>query len=166
MVVVDKEGIKITAFKVNHSPADPAVGYRVDYKGRSLVVSGDTVPCRSLEKQSQGVDVLFHEAQQPALIKMLHDQAGLSSSPSLAKITADIPGYHTSPEDAAKVASEAGVKHLVLYHILPPIPPMFNHMFLGNAAKYYKGPLTVGVDGLLISLPVNSNQINIKQILK
>jgi ribonuclease Z len=159
IVVVDKEGVKITAFKVNHSPAYPAVGYRVDYKGRSLVISGDTVPCQSLKKQAQGVDVLFHEAQQPALIKMIHDQAGLSSSPSLAKITADIPGYHTSPEDAAKIAREANVKHLVLYHILPPIPPMFNSMFLGDAAKYYKGPLTVGVDGLLISLPVNSNDI-------
>ncbi len=159
MVVVDKDGARIIAFKVNHSPAYPAVGYRVDYKGRSLVISGDTVPCQSLKKQAQGVDVLLHEAQQPVLIKMLHDQAGLSSSPALAKITADIPGYHTSPEDAAKIAGEASVKHLVLYHILPPIPPVFNHMFLGDAAKYYKGPITVGVDGLLISLPVNSKDI-------
>ncbi|HNZ10411.1 MAG TPA: MBL fold metallo-hydrolase [Smithellaceae bacterium] len=159
IVVVYKEGVKITAFKVNHYPAYPAVGYRVDYKGRSLVISGDTVPCQSLKKQAQGVDVLFHEAQQPALIKMIHDQAGLSSSPSLAKITADIPGYHTSPENAAKIANETNVKQLVLYHILPPIPPVFNHMFLGDAAKYYKGPITVGVDGLLISLPVNSKDI-------
>ena len=166
VVVVDKDGLKITAFKVNHSPAYPAVGYRVDYKGRSLVISGDTVPCQSLKKQSQGVDVLFHEAQQPSLIKMIHDQAGLSTNPSLAKITADIPGYHTSPEDAAKISEAAGVKHLVLYHILPPVPPVLNNMFLGDAAKYYNGPITVGVDGLLISLPVNSNKISIKQILK
>jgi len=166
VVVVDKDGLKITAFKVNHSPAYPAVGYRVDYKGRSLVISGDTVPCQSLKNQSQGVDVLFHEAQQPSLIKMIHDQAGLSTNPSLAKITADIPGYHTSPEDAAKIARVAGVKHLVLYHILPPVPPLLNNMFLGDAAKYYNGPITVGVDGLLISLPANSDKISIKQILK
>jgi len=166
LIVVDKEGIKITAFKVNHFPAYPAVGYRVDYKGRSLVVSGDTVPCRSLKKQSQGVDVLFHEAQQPAMIKMVHDQAGLSPNPSLAKITADIPSYHTSPEDAAKTANEAGVKHLVLYHILPPLPPVLHSMFLGDSEKYYNGPITVGVDGLLISLPANSAKISIKQILK
>jgi ribonuclease Z len=166
VVVVNKEGVKITAFKVNHYPAYPAVGYRVDYKGRSLVVSGDTLPCQSLKKQSQGVDVLFHEAQQPSLIKMIHAQAGLSPSPSLAKITADIPGYHTAPEDAAKIAGEASVKHLVLYHILPPLPPVLNNMFLGNAAKYYNGPITVGVDGLLISLPANSDKISIKQVLK
>jgi ribonuclease Z len=166
VVVVDKDGVKITAFKVNHSPAYPAVGYRVDYKGRSLVVSGDTVPCQSLKKKSKGVDVLFHEAQQPTLIKMINDQAGLSPNPSLAKITADIPGYHTSPEDAAKIASEAGVKHLVLYHILPPLPPILKNMFLGDAAKYYDRPITVAVDGILISLPANSDKISINRILK
>lgn len=165
-MVVDKEGVKITAFKVNHSPAYPAVGYRVDYKGRSLVVSGDTVPCQSLKEQSREADLLIHEAQQPAMIKMIHDQAGLSPNPSLVKITADIPGYHTSPEDAAKIAREAGVKHLVLYHILPPLPPLLNNMFLGDAAEYYKGPITVGEDGLLFSLPANSDKISIKQTVK
>ena len=58
------------------------------------------------------------------------------------------------------------VKHLVIYHILPPLPPLLNSMFLGNAAKYYQGPITVGIDGLLISLPANSDKISIKQILK
>jgi len=166
VVIVDKDGVRITAFKVNHAPVYPAVGYRFDYKGRSLVISGDTVPCQSLKKQSMGVDVLFHEALQPSVIKMIHDQAGLSPNPSLFKITADISSYHTSPEDAAKIAKEAGVKHLVFFHILPPLPPLLNSMFLGDAAKYYKGPITVGVDGLLISLPANSDKISIKQILK
>jgi ribonuclease Z len=100
------------------------------------------------------------------MIKMVHDQAGLSPNPSLAKITADIPSYHTSPEDAAKTANEAGVKHLVLYHILPPLPPVLNSMFLGDSEKYYNGPITVAIDGLLISLPANSAKISIKQILK
>jgi len=165
-VVVDDGGLKITAFKVDHAPVNPAVGYRFDYKGRSLVISGDTVPCDSLKKQSQGVDVLFHEALQPAMIKMIHDQAGLSPSPSISKIMADIPGYHTSPEDAARIAQGAGVKRLVLYHILPPLPPLLNSMFLGDAAKYYIGPITLGTDGLLFSLPANSDKISVRQLLK
>jgi len=165
-VLVDKGGVKITAFKVNHPPVYPAVGYRFDYKGRSLVVSGDTMPCPSLKKQSQGVDVLLHEAQQPSMIKMIHDQTGLSPNPSLAKITADIPRYHTTPEEAAKIAGEAGVKHLVIYHILPPLPRVLNQMFLGDAAKYYNGPITLAEDGLLISLPANSDKISLKQVLK
>lgn len=166
VVLVDEGGLKITAFNVNHSPVYPAVGYRFDYKGRSLVVSGDTAPCPSLKKQSQGVDVLFHEALQPSMIKMIHDQAGLSTNPSLVKITADISSYHTAPEEAAKIAHDAGVRHLVLYHILPPLPPLLKNMFLGDAAQYFSGPITLAVDGLLISLPANSDKIGIRQILK
>jgi ribonuclease Z len=166
VVVIDEDGVKVTAFKVNHTPVFPAVGYRFDYRGRSLVISGDTSPSDSLKNQSRGADVLFHEALQPSMIKIIHDQAGFSTSPSLAKITADIPGYHTSPEDAARIARGAGVKHLVLYHILPPLPPILNNMFLGDSANYYSGPITIGEDGLLISLPPNSDKTSISQVLK
>lgn len=166
-IVIDDGELKVTAFKVNHAPVSPAVGYRFDYKGRMLVISGDTVPCNSLKKQSQGADILLNEAMQKSTIKIIHDQAGLSPSPSLAKMTDDILNYHSSPEDAAKIASEAGVKHLVLYHITPPIPyPLLNNLFLGDAGKYFQGPVTIGEDGMLISLPANSNEINIRNIMK
>jgi len=165
-VVVDEDGVRITAFKVNHAPVYPAVGYRVDYRGRSLIISGDTEPCDSLIKQSMGVDVLLHEALQDSMVKLINEQSVLAPSPSTAKITADITSYHASPEDAAKIASEAGVKHLVLYHILPPLPPLLTGMFLGDSAKYYSGPITVGCDGMIISLPANSDKISIKQVLK
>jgi len=167
VVVVDDGGVKVTAFKVNHAPVSPAVGYRFDYKGRSLVISGDTVPCESLKKQSQGADILFQSALQPATVRLIHDQAGLSSMPSIAKITADIPGYHSSPEDAAKTAAEAGVKQLVLYHITPPIPyPLLNNIYLGDAGKYFKGLITIGEDGMLFSLPVNNDKIMVNKLLK
>jgi ribonuclease Z len=167
VVVIDDGGLKVTAFKVNHAPVAPAVGYRFDYKGRSLVISGDTVPCDSLRKQAKGVDVLLHEALQPAMVKTMHDQAWLSPSPSLAKMMEDIPGYHTSPEDAAKIAAGAGVKQLVLYHITPPIPhPLLTNMFLGDAGKYFSGPITIGEDGMLISLPAGSDKISIQKIMR
>jgi ribonuclease Z len=166
-VVVDDGALKITAFKVNHLPVSPAVGYRFDYKGRSLVISGDTVPTLSVKEQSKGVDVLVHDAMQVSMIKILHDLAGYSPSPSLAKIMADIPSYHTTPEEAAKIASEAGVKQLILYHISPPIPnPLLNSMFLGDAAKYYNGPITIGQDGMLVSMPAGNDKISIKNVLK
>ncbi len=167
VVVIDDGGLKVTAFKVNHAPVSPAVGYRFDYKGRSLVISGDTLPCESLTKQARGVDILFQSALQPATVKLIHDQAGLSSMPSIGKITADIPSYHSSPEDAAKTASGAGVKQLVLYHITPPIPnPLLNNMYLGDAGKYYKGPITIGEDGMLFSLPANSGKMSVSNLLK
>jgi ribonuclease Z len=167
VVVIEEGGLKVTAFKVKHAPVSPAVGYRFDYKGRSLVISGDTLPCESLTKQARGADILFQSALQPATVKLIHDQAGLSSVPSLAKITDDIPGYHSSPEDAAKTASEAGVKQLVLYHITPPIPnPLLNNIYLGDAGKYYKGPITIGEDGMLFTLPVNSGKMSVSNLLK
>lgn len=165
-VVVDKDGVKITAFKVDHHPVVPAVGYRFDYKERSLVISGDTVYSTSLRKHSKGADLLFHEALSPWMVKMIHEQANLYPFPSLQEVTSVIPSYHSSPEDAAKIAGEAGVGRLVLYHIIPPLPsPLLNSLFLGDAKKYYKGPITMGVDGMLFSLPSNNREIKQKKIL-
>jgi ribonuclease Z len=167
VVVIDKGALKVTAFKVNHAPVSPAVGYRFDYKGRTLVISGDTAPCDSVRKQSQGVDVLIHEALQKSMIKLIHDQAGLSPSPSAAKMTDDIPDYHCSPEDAAKIAGEAGVRQLVFYHVIPPIAhPVLAMMFLGDTAKYFQGQVTIGEDGMLISLPAGSRDISIRKIIQ
>ncbi len=166
-VVFDRDGVKITAFKVDHRPVVPAVGYRFDYKGRSLAISGDTVYSESLLEHAKGVDVLFHEALNAAMVGMMNDNAGLTGSPSLQKITHDIPGYHSTPEDAARIAAGAGVKHLIYYHIIPPLPsPIMKNLFLGDAKNYYKGPITMGEDGLMVFLPANLSRIGIKNVLK
>ncbi len=166
VIVLDQDGIKITAFKVDHRPVAPAVGYRFDYRGRSLVISGDTVPCPSLVKHSRNADLLLHEAMQASIVKMIGDEYRASSNAALAKIMSDIPQYHTSVEDAAKIAAEARVKHLALYHILPALPSSFvlHRAFLGDSKKYYAGPVTIGVDGMLISLPAGSNDIKVKKL--
>jgi len=167
MVVFDRDGVKITAFKVDHRPVEPAVGYRFDYKGRSAVLSGDTVYSESLLEHSKGVDVLLHEALNASMVRMMNENAGLIKSPSLEKVTHDIPSYHTTPEEAARIASAAGVKHLIYYHIIPPLPsPVLHGLFIGDAGKYYSGPITVGEDGMLVSLPANSRHIEIKNILR
>lgn len=60
-VVFDDQGVKVTAFLVEHGLVKPAFGYRVDYRGRSVVLSGDTRASENLILFSQGVDVLIHE---------------------------------------------------------------------------------------------------------
>ncbi len=165
--VVDEDGVRITAFKVDHRPVVPAVGYRFDYKGRSLVISGDTVYSPSLLEHSRGADLLFHEALNNEIVGLIKDNAELSASPSLKKIAHDIPSYHSTPEDAAKIANLAEVKHLVYYHVIPPLPnAIVKYMFLGEAKSYYKGPITLGEDGMLISLPADSDRIEIKNALR
>jgi ribonuclease Z len=165
-LIIDDGYVKITAFLVDHRPVEPAVGYRFDYKGRSLVVSGDTLPCDSLRRQAAGVDLLLHEALQPKMVQTLGNAVRMSDRAGAAKITEDIPYYHTFPEEAARIARETGAKHLVLCHIIPPLPvAALNAAFVGDAKRYYNGPITIGVDGMLFSMPSGNKEIHKKWLL-
>jgi ribonuclease Z len=167
VVVFYRDGVQITAFAVDHRPVLPAVGYRFDYEGRSVVISGDTAYSESLLKHAKGADVLFHEALNRAMVQLMNENAGRTGSPSLEKITHDIPSYHSTPEDAARIAHAAHVKHLVYYHIVPPLrSKIFNKSFLGDARNHYNGPITVGEDGTLFFLPANSKRIEIRNVLR
>jgi ribonuclease Z len=164
-VVLTQDGLTITAFAVNHAPVFPAAGYRFDYRGRSVVISGDTAPSPTLAKYAQGADVLFHEGLQPVLVSMVHDAVARANRPKAAKILADIPGYHTSPEDAARIAQQAGVKYLVFYHTIPALPLQYlNTAFLGDAPKIFKGPITVGRDGTMVSLAAGITSISLREL--
>jgi ribonuclease Z len=166
LVVLQQDGLTITAFAVAHGPVFPAVGYRFDYRGRSVVLSGDTAPSATLAKFSRGVDVLFHEGLQTTMVSVLHDAAVRHNRPSMARITADIPSYHTTPEDAARIAQQAGVKYLMFYHTIPPLPVAYlNATFLGDAPKIFKGPITVGRDGTLVSLIAGSTKVTVRELL-
>jgi ribonuclease Z len=156
----------VTAFLVDHRPVEPALGFRFDYKGRSAVVSGDTLPTESLRRQAEGVDLLLHEAMQPEMLRIMNKAGIASGRDVIAKVSSDILTYHTFPEEAARIARDADVRHLVLFHIIPPMPvAIFHSAFLGNSRKYYQGPITIGMDGMLFSLPPNSTDIKKKWIL-
>ena len=167
VVIIAVDDLKVTAFLVDHRPVEPAVGYRFDYRGRSLVISGDTLPCESLRHQARGVDLLMHEALQPTMVRALSNLNMNHGRTNIARITSDISAYHTFPEEAARIAAEAGVQHLVFYHIIPPLPvAVANATFLGDAKKYFKGPITVGEDGMLFSMPSESRAIHKKWLLR
>ncbi len=161
-VVWEAEGLVVRAFAVDHTPASPAVGYRFDYKGRSVVVSGDTKKSANLEAQATGVDLLVHEALSPELVGRLNAAAAAAGRVNLAKITADIPDYHTSPVEAAEVAEAAGVHHLLFYHIVPPLPLSgLEQVFLDGVSEVYGGGVTLGRDGTLISLEQGGDRVAI-----
>ena len=159
-VVWNRDGLRVTAFPVDHRPVSPAVGYRFDYKGRSVVISGDTVQSRSLEQAARGADLLVHEALQPRMVASLTRSLDAAGRKNTAQITRDILNYHATPEQAAESASRAGVKHLVLTHLVPPMPSsIFYPAFLGDAGDRFDGPITVGEDGMLFTLPAGSGDI-------
>lgn len=165
-IILEEGGLKVTAFNVNHAPIAPAVGYRFEYGGRSVVISGDTAPSQSVLEQARGVDVLVHEALQDKVIEMFEAAATRNDRPARAKIMHDIPDYHTSPEQAAEIAAEAGVDYLLLYHLVPPLPAFFNKAFLGDAGNHYDGPIKIGTDGFMLSLPSGSDEIVERELLR
>jgi ribonuclease Z len=165
-VVFDDEGVKVTAFRVDHRPVEPAVGYRFDYKGRSVVISGDTGKSASLVAAAKGTDLLVHEALQPEMVKAMTAALDAKGLRNTAKITRDILDYHASPEQAADAAKVAGVKQLVLSHIVPPLPSAFFYpAFLRGAKDHFDGEIIVGEDGMLFSLPAAGKAIDQRDLL-
>lgn len=158
-VVHDADGLRITAFLVNHAPVAPAVGYRFDYLGRSVVVSGDTAKSDRVAQAAKGADVLVHEAQANHIVKVLQE-AATETRPRAAKILADIPSYHTSPVEAAEIANAAGVKLLVMTHLTPPPPNgVVERMFVRGVEPVREHGWVLADDGMLITLPEGSEKI-------
>lgn len=157
--VYDEDGLKIQMLSVGHLPIDPAAAYLFSYKGRTILVSGDTVKSANLQHFAKGVDILVHEALSPQLLGLMHDAASAAGNEVMAKVTIDIPDYHASPVEAAEIARDAGVGELVYYHIVPPL------IFPGAEAAWLEGVdevfenYTLSQDGTSFTLPPNSKDI-------
>lgn len=161
VLLIDEPDLKVWAFPVEHHPAEASVGYLFVYKGRRLVVSGDTSPSKRLEASAKGADVLVHEGLAVNLVARQRQAALKGGKANYAKILADIPSYHTTPEQAAAIAERAGVKTLLFYHEIPALPvKALNEPFLGESRRIYKGPIQVGRDGDFISLPAGTTEIH------
>jgi ribonuclease Z len=153
IVLRDEGGLRILAFRVDHAPTD-AVGYRIEYGGRSIVVSGDTSRSNSLTLAAQGADLLVHEAISPRLDRIMHDASNAAGRENVGEIFTDILDYHTTPQDAGRVAHEAGVGALAITHFLPQTPiPGLASTFMRDARRTYSGPVWAMRDGDVISLP-------------
>ena len=165
VLVYAANGLRVTAFRVDHGPVDPAVGYRFDYKGRSVVVSGDTTASPALVAASRGVDLLVHEGLQPRLVKLTTAALERRGIANTAQITRDILSYHASPEVVATEAQRAGVRMLVFSHVIPQLPSRLMYpAFLGDARRLYAGPIIVGEDGMMFSLAAGSKEIGFRRL--
>ncbi len=163
--VLDEDGVVVTAFAVAHDPVKPAFGYRFDYGGRSVVISGDTRPCPNLVTQAHGADVLVHEAQANSMVKIMQDAAAAAGESRIAKILGDIPSYHTGPADAAREAVAAGVRLLVFTHFTPPPDnPLLVRMFQRDVNSAPPRGLVFGTDGTLIVLPKGSDAVEVTRL--
>jgi len=157
--VFEGDGLLVEALRVDHEPVSPAVGYLFRYAGRSVLISGDTAQSDNITRFAEGVDLLVHEALSPELVGMMEATAKEVGNPILAKIMFDVPDYHASPREAAETARDAGVGHLLYYHVVPPIiVPGQEALWLNGAGDIFPD-YTVGYDGVSFSLPANSTEI-------
>lgn len=140
-VVYERDGVKVTAFLVDHGEIKPAYGYRVDYAGHSVTMSGDTRPNDNLVKFAQGTDVLIHEVID---VDDYQNSGSLDTSEQSKKII----GHHTTAEQAGVIFSRVKPKLAVYSHIVPPdVPNVIPH-----TRKTYSGPLVVGEDLMTIEI--------------
>jgi ribonuclease Z len=166
VTLIDTDGLQVRAVAVDHDPAAPAVAYRFDYGGRSLVISGDLAVPRSpgFADLARGADLLIVEALQPRLLAHITDTARARDLPDLATITTDILDYHTTPEEAADAAAAAGAQALVLTHIVPAVPAQIvEPAFLGEARARFDGLLKVARDGDAVLLPAGTQDVEVRQ---
>lgn len=149
-VIFDQDGLKITAFDVEHMPIDletrerldfrgETFGFRVDYKGRSVLFSGDTRPSENIVKHGQGLDVLIHEVQVPS--------PGSSKEAELANVSLSV---HSTPEQAGGIFARTKPRMAIYSHIIPPGATAQD--LIAATRPVYDGPLTVAHDLMMITI--------------
>jgi ribonuclease BN (tRNA processing enzyme) len=138
-LVLRSAGITVTCALVDHYSVKPAFAYRFDTPGRSIVISGDTAYSEKLVALARGADLLIHEAIYPPAI----DRLAKADQPQLRD---HLIRSHTTPEQAGRVAARAGVKKLVLSHLVPASPDVTDEMWLSEVRKSFAGEAVVGRD--------------------
>jgi ribonuclease BN (tRNA processing enzyme) len=136
--------VTVTTTLVDHPPVVPALAFRFDCPDRSIVFSGDTTRCDNLIELAKGADLLVHEALWVPAVDRL-----VARVPNAATLKKHIIDSHTSVEDAGRVAAAAGVKTLVLSHLVPADDPAITEqMWIDAARPYFKGEIVVAHDGM------------------
>jgi len=143
-LVMQDERVKVTAALVEHPPLVPAFGFRFDCPDRSIVFSGDTNKSDNLIRLARGADVLVHEALYlPAVDRLV------ARVPQAATLKKHLIDSHTSAEDVGRVAAAAGVKTLVISHLVPADDPLVtDQMWIDAARPHFAGEILVARDGL------------------
>ncbi|MGV0835176.1 ribonuclease Z [Mycolicibacterium thermoresistibile] len=128
-------GVQIRVAPTDHRPVTPTIGFRIEHAGASVVLAGDTVPCRTLDDLAAGAGALVHTVIRKELIAQLPQQR-----------VREICDYHSSPEEAGATAARAGVGILILTHYLPAIQPGQEEQWRALAAKTFDRQIEVGDD--------------------
>ena len=157
----DTPGLEILPFVVDHYPVNSAYGFKIKYKGRTLVISGDTINDGSVQKYSKDADLLIHSAISIDIVERMRRVAPI---PQMDKILFDIQDYHTTIKEAGEIARDANVKHLLVYHSIPtPRNKIMEDVFFRPLDGVFD-EYTLSDDGTRVVMPVGTDEIIIDQI--
>ncbi|WP_322419275.1 MBL fold metallo-hydrolase [Mesorhizobium huakuii] len=146
--VLDQRGLKVTALRVDHPPVTDCFALRFDQGGKSVVFSADTAFFPPLADFSKGADLLVHEAMLEEGIERLVARTGNG-----ARLREHLLASHSFAEEAGRIASDAGVKRLVLNHLIPADDAEIGEDdWLAAVRKTWAGDLTIARDGLVVEL--------------
>ena len=161
LIPTNTPGLEILPFVVDHYPVNSAFGFKISYKGRTAVISGDTIHDGSVQKYSKDVDLLVHSA---ISIDIVERMRGLAPIPQMDKILFDIQDYHTSIEEAGEIARDANVNHLLIYHSIPtPRNTLMERVFFRPIEDIFED-YSLSDDGTKVTMPIDSNEIIIDKI--
>ena len=152
-VVLEEDGLRVTMFPVCHEPVEPAVGYRFEFRGEVLVVSGDTRVCPAYAEGAAGADLLISEAENAAMFNTPIALARAVGNTRQLEMIEEGMEYHAETLALARMAQEAGVKKLALTHLFPSIAPTeaAEALFIQGMSDYFDGPIVVGRDGMEVA---------------
>jgi ribonuclease BN (tRNA processing enzyme) len=158
--VFTDERVRVSAVENTHYPAESkrrmphrSIALRFDASDRSIVFSGDTAVSSALVALAKGADVLVCEAMDVQLMRAAFDRrvAAGAYADNPEGIWHHIVTTHTTTEQAGQMAAEAGVKTLVLGHLIPgALSPVPDDTYSAAARKHFGGEIVVGRDLLEI----------------
>jgi ribonuclease Z len=158
-VILEDGDLRITAYVAEHppiEPIEPAVGYRFDYRGRSVVISGDSNVTSDTLNIVDGADLLLHDALSLPTVSALSEALGAAGQSRQSKIVADVMDYHASAESLIELGEKSNVDMVAFYHLVP-VPPtsLLKNVFLRGAPDNF----LLTEDLMWFELPVDSDDI-------
>ena len=137
----EHDNLVVRAFRTDHRPVEPTLGYRIEHEGKVAALAGDTIPCDELYELCRNADVYVQTVLREDLVKQLAQLL-----PANAGRLTDILDYHSTVQQAGETAARSGVKHLVLTHYVPTMQPGTEDEWRALAAAHFAGPITLGPD--------------------
>ena len=132
--VLQDGDLKITAYTAEHPPIHPAVGYRIDYRDRSVVVSGDSNVTANTFEIVDGADLLLHDALSLPMVTALASSLEANGRSRQSKIVTDVIDYHASTASLIELSAQSDVDMVAYYHLVP-VPPnsIAERLYAGRA---------------------------------